>query len=60
MDIKVLGPGCPKSQQTEKVVKEEFFHINKQSSGHVPCLAAAIGDLPADLIFRRNFHIEKK
>ena len=22
MDIKVLGPGCPKCQQTEKVVKE--------------------------------------
>ncbi len=22
MDIKVLGPGCPKYQQTEKVVKE--------------------------------------
>lgn len=22
MDIKVLGPGCPRCQQTEKVVKE--------------------------------------
>jgi small redox-active disulfide protein 2 len=22
MDIKVLGPGCPKCQQTEKIVKE--------------------------------------
>ena len=22
MEIKVLGPGCPKCQQTEKVVKE--------------------------------------
>ena len=22
MDIKVLGPGCPKCRQTEKVVKE--------------------------------------
>ena len=22
MDIKVLGPGCPKCQQTQKVVKE--------------------------------------
>ena len=22
MDIKVLGPGCPKCQQTEKVIKE--------------------------------------
>lgn len=22
MDIKVLGPGCPKCQQTEKVVRE--------------------------------------
>ena len=22
MDIKVLGPGCPKCQQTEKLVKE--------------------------------------
>ncbi len=22
MDIKVLGPGCPKCQQTEKVVKD--------------------------------------
>ena len=22
MEIKVLGPGCPKCQQTEKIVKE--------------------------------------
>lgn len=22
MDVKVLGPGCPKCQQTEKIVKE--------------------------------------
>lgn len=22
MDIKILGPGCPKCQQTEKIVKE--------------------------------------
>ena len=22
MDIKVLGPGCPKCQQTEKIIKE--------------------------------------
>ncbi len=27
MDIKVLGPGCPKCQQTEKVVKEALAEI---------------------------------
>ena len=32
MDIKVLGPGCPKCQQTEKIVKELLSkkeHIKK-------------------------------
>ena len=28
MDIKVLGPGCPKCQQTEKVVKEAVSDAN--------------------------------
>ena len=27
MDIKVLGPGCPKCQQTEKVVKEAVAEV---------------------------------
>jgi small redox-active disulfide protein 2 len=28
MDIKVLGPGCPKCQQTEKIVKEVVQEMN--------------------------------
>jgi len=28
MEIKVLGPGCPKCQQTEKVVKEAVAEAN--------------------------------
>ena len=27
MEIKVLGPGCPKCQQTEKVVKEAISEV---------------------------------
>ena len=27
MDIKVLGPGCPKCQQTEKIVKEAALEL---------------------------------
>jgi hypothetical protein len=27
MEIKVLGPGCPKCLQTEKVVKEAIHRI---------------------------------
>ena len=27
MDIKVLGPGCPKCSQTEKVVKEAVAEV---------------------------------
>ena len=27
MDIKVLGPGCPKCHQTEKIVKEALSEI---------------------------------
>ncbi len=32
MDIKVLGPGCPKCQQTEKVVKEAISEAGVQAS----------------------------
>lgn len=28
MEIKVLGPGCPKCQQTEKIVKEAVSECN--------------------------------
>ena len=27
MEIKILGPGCPKCQQTEKVVKEAVAEV---------------------------------
>ena len=27
MDIKVLGPGCPKCQQTQKIVKEAALEL---------------------------------
>lgn len=32
MDIKVLGPGCPKCQQTEKIVKEVVAESGVQAS----------------------------
>ena len=32
MDIKVLGPGCPKSQQTEKIVKDTVAESGVQAS----------------------------
>lgn len=32
MDIKVLGPGCPKCQQTEKIVKEAVAESGVQAS----------------------------
>lgn len=32
MDIKVLGPGCPKCQQTEKIVKEVVTESGIQAS----------------------------
>lgn len=32
MDIKVLGPGCPKCQQTEKVVKEAVSEAGVQAT----------------------------
>jgi small redox-active disulfide protein 2 len=36
MDIKVLGPGCPKCQQTEKIVKEAVAEAGVDASvGHV-------------------------
>jgi small redox-active disulfide protein 2 len=31
MEIKVLGPGCPKCQQTEKVVKEALAQAGVQA-----------------------------
>ena len=31
MEIKVLGPGCPKCQQTEKVVKEAVSEAGVQA-----------------------------
>jgi small redox-active disulfide protein 2 len=32
MDIKVLGPGCPKCQQTEKIVKEAVTETGVEAS----------------------------
>jgi small redox-active disulfide protein 2 len=32
MDIKVLGPGCPKCQQTEKIVKEALAESGVSAS----------------------------
>jgi small redox-active disulfide protein 2 len=32
MDIKVLGPGCPKCQQTEKIVKEAVAESGIEAS----------------------------
>jgi len=32
MDIKVLGPGCPKCHQTEKIVKEAVAESGVQAS----------------------------
>lgn len=32
MDIKVLGPGCPKCQQTEKIVSEAVLESGVQAS----------------------------
>ena len=33
MDIKVLGPGCPKCQQTEKIVKEAVAESGVSATG---------------------------
>jgi len=36
MEIKVLGPGCPKCQQTEKIVKEALAEAGVDAAvGHV-------------------------
>lgn len=32
MDIKVLGPGCPKCQQTEKIVKEVVLEMDSSAT----------------------------
>jgi small redox-active disulfide protein 2 len=32
MDIKVLGPGCPKCEQTEKIIKEAVTARGAQAS----------------------------
>ena len=32
MDIKVLGPGCPKCQQTEKIVKDAVAESGVEAS----------------------------
>ena len=32
MDIKVLGPGCPKCQQTEKIVKDTIAESGVEAS----------------------------
>ncbi|MBS3808992.1 MAG: TM0996/MTH895 family glutaredoxin-like protein [Desulfobacterales bacterium] len=32
MDIKVLGPGCPKCQQTEETVKQALAEAGKEAS----------------------------
>ena len=32
MDIKVLGPGCPRCQQTEKIVKEAVKEIGIEAN----------------------------
>ncbi len=32
MDVKILGPGCPKCQQTEKVVREALQEAGVQAN----------------------------
>ena len=32
MDIKVLGPGCPKCEQTQKIVKDAVAESGVQAS----------------------------
>lgn len=32
MDIKVLGPGCPKCQQTEKIVREALAEAGVEAT----------------------------
>jgi small redox-active disulfide protein 2 len=32
LEIKVLGPGCPKCQQTEKIVKEALAEVGVEAS----------------------------
>jgi len=32
MDIKVLGPGCPKCKQTEKIVKEVVIEMDSSAT----------------------------
>ena len=32
MDIKVLGPGCPKCKQTEKIVKEVVLEMDSSAT----------------------------
>ncbi len=32
MEVKILGPGCPKCQQTEKVVKEALQEAGVQAN----------------------------
>jgi small redox-active disulfide protein 2 len=32
MEIKVLGPGCPKCNQTEKIVKEALAEVGVEAS----------------------------
>ena len=32
MDIKILGPGCPKCQQTEKIVKETLADVGSDAT----------------------------
>jgi len=32
MDIKILGPGCPKCQQTEKIVKEVVKEVGLEAT----------------------------
>ena len=32
MEVKILGPGCPKCQQTEKVVKEALKEAGVQAN----------------------------
>ena len=32
MDIKILGPGCPKCKQTEKIVKEVVLEMDSSAT----------------------------
>ncbi len=44
MDIKVLGPGCPKCQQTEKIVKEAVAEVGVDATvGHVTDITEIAG-----------------